>query len=109
MEKEKNNTASIDEEYKEATQSVVDDRMRTDVLGPKVCNIFKDYTPAKEAIEKIAREAIRKDPDTQKEIKGVIENYNKEAKIRWLDRGLGAIGTIIVAVIIWLLETWIRK
>lgn len=99
----------IDEEYKEATKAVVDDRMRTDVLGPRMCAVLEQHTPASTVITKIIKDSVQKDPDVQKEIKSVIETYNKEQKVRWLDRGVGAVGAVFLAIIIWSLQNFLRK
>ena len=42
--------AVVDEEYKDAIQPVVDDRMRTDILGPHFCRVLKDHKPASKDI-----------------------------------------------------------
>lgn len=94
---------AIDDEYKEAAQVVVDDRMRTDVLGPHFCKVLKDHKPVGEDIVKLIAEEIKAQPTLKDAIKSVIDEHSKETKIRWMDRFLGAGGTILISVIIWFL------
>ena len=101
----KTNTSPIliDDEYKEAAQVVVDDTMRTDVLGPHFCKVLKDHKPAGEDIIALIAKEIEAQPVLKTAIKTVIAEYTKETKVRWFDRLLGAGGTVLVAVIIWVL------
>ena len=100
--------AVIDEEYKEAIKAVADDNMRTDVLGPHFCKVLENHTPASDAIVKLVAGEISSHPDLKRAIKQVIEEHNKETKMKWVDRiiggVIGAVGVIILSVLIWFIE-----
>ena len=95
-----NNTGN-DDEYQDAVKTVVDDRMRTDILGPHFCTVLENHTPASDAIVTLMAKKINADPAIKTAIKSVIDERNKETKMRWLDRVFGIIGTIILATVIW--------
>lgn len=99
----------IDEEYKEATQAVVDDRMRTDVLGPRICAVIKEHTPARDALLEIIKMAIEQNPDVHKSLNMVIADYWNKSRLRWMDAGLGALSAAGLGVLIWLIERLIEK
>lgn len=88
-----------DDEYKQATKEVVDDMLREDVLGPRICAILANHTPASEKVKNIIAEAITKEPSVKKAIEGVIEELDSRRKSRWIDRLIGAIVTIVIAVL----------
>ncbi|MFA6000433.1 MAG: hypothetical protein WC783_05705 [Candidatus Paceibacterota bacterium] len=92
---------SLDNEYKDAIQPVVDNTMRSDVLGPHFCRVLKEYTPASDCLIVLVAREITKDPELKKAITSVIEEHNKETKMKWFDRFLGAIGTLLLALVIW--------
>jgi len=89
-----------DDEYKEAIQSVVDDNMRTDVLGPGVCKVLAEHTPAKEKLTALIAEAIEKEKSVKEAIESVLNNLDSKRKSKWVDRTIGAVGTIVLALII---------
>ena len=99
----------VDDEYKEAIQPVVDDSMRTDVLGPHFCRILKDHRPVSEDIVKLVSKEVVNNPELKKSIKTVVDERNVEKKVRWVDRALGVGGTIIVALIIWAIQNFAIK
>lgn len=56
----------VDEEYKTAIQPVIDNNMRTDVLGPHFCKVLENYTPASNAITALITKEACRDPDLKK-------------------------------------------
>ena len=94
----------LDDEYKEATQAVVDDRMRTDVLGPHICKVLADHTPAQTAVTKIIKDSITQNPEVQQSVETVIKKINDSSKIKWFQRFIGAIGVIVVGLVLWLIQ-----
>lgn len=109
--KDQKNTASavIDEEYKSAIQPVVDNTMRTDILGPHFCRVLKDHTPASECLIELITKATGSDSKLKKAIKEVINEHNNETKMRWIDRTIGVAGTIVLAIVIWGIQQLIAK
>lgn len=98
-----NGDNKVDEAYKNATQSVVDDTMRVDVLGPHMVNVFKNHTPAFEAVVDMLKKAIEKEPAIKDEIEKVINSHDSKRKIKLLDRftgGLAGFGIAIALIII---------
>lgn len=98
-----NNTSPVivDEEYKSAIQPVVDNQMRTDILGPHFCRVLKDHKPASEDIVALIAKQIDANPELKTAIKSVVKEHNKETKIRFYDRVAGALSAIVLALIIW--------
>ena len=84
-----------DDEYKVATKEVVDDMLREDVLGPRICANLTNHTPASDKVKSIVADAISKEPALKKAIEGVIDEIDTKRKSKWIDRALGAIGVLI--------------
>lgn len=99
----------VDEEYKSAIQPVVDNNMRTDILGPHFCRVLKDYTPAREDIVSLTTKEVCKDPDLRKAIKGVIDERNNETKMKLFEQAKGAVGTILIGLVIWGIQQYIQN
>lgn len=94
----------VDAEYKDAIQPVVDNNMRTDILGPHFCRVLKDHTPAREDVVALITKEIGSDPALKTAVKAIVTEHNKETKMRFFDWAIGAIGVIIIGVIIWGVE-----
>lgn len=91
----------VDAEYQDAIQPVVDNNMRTDILGPHFCRVLKDHNPARVDVVALITEAICADPKLKDAVKSVVTEHNKDTKMRWFDRALGVLGTIVLALVIW--------
>lgn len=74
-----NNDNDENDEYTRATKAVVDDTMRTDVLGPNVERVLRDYKPINDLVKKISVDGIKNDTDTKKAIDEVV-NSNEARK-----------------------------
>ena len=72
-----------------------------DILGPHFCRVLKDHNPARVDVIGLIAEAICSDPKLKTAVKSVMDEHNKDTKMRWFDRILGVIGTILLALIIW--------
>lgn len=99
----------VDDEYKDAIQPVVDDRMRTDILGPHFCRVLKDHKPASEDIVALVAEEAIADPKLKKAIKDVVDERNRETKMQWFNRALGVMGTILLALAIWGIQELLKR
>lgn len=107
MTKQSQNTGgktNDNDEYKDATKAVVDDMFRDDVLGPRICSVLENHTPASSKVKDILAEAISSHPACRSAIESVLTDLNIKRKGRWMDIGLGAIGTIVIAIIIWFVQ-----
>ena len=78
--------------------------MRTDVLGPRICSVLSEHTPARDGVIKLVHEAIRQNPDIQKSIEEVVKAYSNTTKVKRGQRIVGAFGTALLAFFIWLLQ-----
>lgn len=94
-----------DEEYKDAIQSVVDDNMRTDVLGPGFCKVIDEHKPASDKIKAVMSEAILKEPTVKDAIASVMSELDAKRKSRWIDRGIGVVVTLAIGAA----GAWISK
>ena len=74
-----NNDNDENDEYTRATKAVVDDTMRTDVLGPNIERVLRDYKPVNDLVKKISVDGIKNDTDTKKAIDEVV-NSNEARK-----------------------------
>ena len=91
-----NNDNDENDEYTRATKAVVDDTMRTDVLGPNVERVLRDYKPVNDLVKKISVEGIKNDTDTKKAIDEVVSS--NEARKR--NNIMITIGSAILGAII---------
>jgi hypothetical protein len=93
-----------EDEYRRATKTVVDDAMRTDILGPNLCKVLEDHTPAGKLIKSLVADAIRTDPEVRKEFAEFIKNDSTTKRNKWIDRAvaafLGIIGTGLIQYVI---------
>ena len=87
-----NNDNDENDEYTRATKAVVDDTMRTDVLGPNVERVLRDYKPVNDLVKKISVDGIKNDTDTKKAIDEVVNS--NEARKR--NNIMIAIGSVIL-------------
>jgi hypothetical protein len=88
-----------DDAYKDAVSTYVDDHMRSDVLGPHFCRVLREHKPVSEDIVALLTKEMAKDPGLMKAIECVVENLDTKRKSRWIDRAVGAGGTVLVGVI----------
>jgi hypothetical protein len=91
-----NNDNDENDEYTRATKAVVDDTMRTDVLGPNVERVLRDYKPVNDLVKKISVDGIKNDTDTKKAIDEVVSS--NEARKR--NNIMIAIGSAILGGVI---------
>lgn len=91
-----NNDNDENDEYTRATKAVVDDTMRTDVLGPNVERVLRDYKPVNDLVKKISVDGIKNDTDTKKAIDEVVNS--NEARKR--NNIMTAIGSAILGGVI---------
>lgn len=91
-----NNDNDENDEYTCATKAVVDDTMRTDVLGPNVERVLRDYKPVNDLVKKISVDGIKNDTDTKKAIDEVVNS--NEARKR--NNIMIAIGSVILGGVI---------
>lgn len=91
---------TLDDEYKNAIQPVVDDAMRTDTLGAKFCSVLNEHKPTDEAIKKIMATAIENDQNVKKAITNTVNEIDNKRKVKWIDRLVSlAIGALITGLI----------
>ena len=91
-----NNDNDENDEYTRATKAVVDYTMRTDVLGPNVERVLRDYKPVNDLVKKISVDGIKNDTDTKKAIDEVVNS--NEARKR--NNIMIAIGSVILGGVI---------
>lgn len=94
-----NNDNDENDEYTRATKAVVDDTMRTDVLGPNVERVLRDYKPVNDLVKKISVDGIKNDTDTKKAIDEVVSS--NEARKRnniMITIGSAVLGGIITFI-----------
>lgn len=59
------NSQNDTDQYKQATQEVVDDAMRTDVLGPNICKVLREHNPTSKELKSIILNLIDSDADVR--------------------------------------------
>ncbi|MBU6389523.1 hypothetical protein KGQ71_03330 [Patescibacteria group bacterium] len=93
-----------DEQYKEATKAVIDDAMRTDILGPNFLRVIRDYKPVNDVLREIMAESITETVGVHTALTTFIDEYDLRRKGRWLERIIwliaGALVTGIISVLI---------
>ena len=89
-----------DEEYKEGTQRIVDDAMRTDVLGPKIVQIIEEHRPVYGALKTVITDLVKNDVSVKTELEDCYGEFSNKWKIRGMNWLIGIIGGAIGAVII---------
>lgn len=85
-----------DDEHKKATKEVVDDMFRDDILGPRICSVLENHTPASSKVRDIISDAITKEPTIKNAIESVVNEMDTKRKSRWLDKLTGAFYTIVI-------------
>lgn len=98
-----------DNESITAVKAVVDDNMRTDVLGPNFCRVLSEHIPTAKALNGLIASAIRLDPEVKSAISAVLEELDQKRKSKWVDRVVGAISGICIAVVIAVLTLIAQK
>lgn len=102
-------TVTEDDEYKRATKAVVDDTMRTDVLGPNILKVLKEHSPTSDEIKLIIINAILNDAKVQDALETFHGNLSLTKKGKGLTHfqsgligvGLTVLAGVVVAVIIY--------
>jgi len=89
-----------DDEYKKSTKEVVDDMLRDDVLGPRLCTVLTNHTPASEKIKLIVSEAIVKEPALRTAIEDVVNGLDTKRKGRLMDKLTGAFWTLVAGIVL---------
>lgn len=98
-----NTTPLNDDEYRKALKLVVDDTMRTDVLGERLCVVFNEHKPTDEAIKKIIKTAIEGDPSVKEALEKAVKELDNKRKVKWIDRGISlVVGAVITIAIAWI-------
>lgn len=88
-----------DQQYQKATKAV-DDAMRTDILGPKVCKVLNEHLPTNELIEDKIVKLIR-DSSKVRDVLNIQIGSSQSVRLsRWIERGAIAVGTIIISVLV---------
>ena len=88
-----------DAQYTTATKAV-DDRMRTDVLGPNVLRVLQDHKPVNDHVQEIVAEAIEKHPKVQKSLKTFVDDHHTNRKGVFFDRIVWLIVGAVVSLVI---------
>lgn len=98
--------SQTDDAYKRATREVVDDAMRTDVLGPQVVRVLTDYKPVFDQVQAIICSSIKDSSAVREELIKVIDERGTTRKGVWVERGItfvvgatvsGVVGLVIAA------------
>lgn len=74
-----------DEQYKKAT-TAVGDAMRTDVLGPKVCQVLNEHLPTNELLEKKIVKFIENSSQVKTALSDQISSNQSVRLSRWVER-----------------------
>jgi len=96
-----NTKASEDDEYQRATKAVVDDTMRTDVLGPNILKVLKEHSPTSDQIKLIIINAILNDTTVQ----GALEKFHSNLSLTKKGKGITNVQGIIISSLITLVIT----
>lgn len=93
--------APDDDEYRKATKTVVDDAMRTDILGPNLVRVLKDHKPANDLLHQILHDCIASDTEVKKALAEFVDEHTTKKKGKWIDRAIWiAVGAVITGVIV---------
>lgn len=94
-----------DEQYQKATKAV-DDAMRTDILGAKVCKVLNEHLPTNKLLEEKVVDFIH-NSSTVKEAIGNEVNNNQSVRMgKWVERAVLVVGS---GVVYWLGQLLIEK
>lgn len=95
-----NPTTDEEDEYKKATRTVVDDAMRTDILGPNMLRVLKDHKPVNDLLNQVIGEAISSNTDVKSALNKFTEDYFTNRKGKNVDRGIWlAIGAAVTGLV----------
>ena len=98
--------ATSDDEYRQATKTVVDDAMRTDILGPNLVRVLKDHKPANDLLHEILADGIENDTKVKKLLADFVDEHTTKKKGKWIDRGLWlAVGAVITGCVAWAISS----
>lgn len=99
-----------DEQYKRSTKAVVDDAMRTDMLGPNLVRVLKDHKPAHDLLREVIAESIASDPATRKALGTFVDENAMNRKGKWIDRAMWlGIGAVITGVLGYLISLFLKQ
>lgn len=84
-----------DQQYQKATKAV-DDAMRTDILGPKVCQVLNEHLPTNELLEKKFVKLIEDSTQVKTALNTQIANSQSVRLSRWIERVALIIGSGVV-------------
>ena len=93
-------------EYRQATKVVVDDAMRTDVLGPNVCKVLKEHLPSHELLEEKITKLINESPKVKAALATQISDNQTVRTGKWIERVVLVVGG---AAVTWLGQLIIGK
>lgn len=93
-------TPQDEDAYRKATKTVVDDAMRTDILGPNLVKVLENLKPADTLIKAIVAEAIKSNPEVRQELTVFIANDSTTKRNKWIDRAIVAFLSIVATGII---------
>lgn len=98
-----------EDEYRQATKTVVDDAMRTDILGPNLVRVLKDHKPANDLMHSILVECITNDSTVKEALGKFVEEHSTSKKGKWIDRIIYLIvGGVVTGVITFLITAATR-
>jgi response regulator RpfG family c-di-GMP phosphodiesterase len=89
-------SSTEDDEYKRATKAVVDDTMRTDVLGPNILKVLKEHSPTSDQIKLIIINAILNDTKVQ----DALEKFHLNLSLTKRGKGLTHAQSIVINAVI---------
>lgn len=101
--------SSGDDEYKRATKAVIDDTMRTDVLGPNLERVLRDHKPANDLVQDIVLEAVKNNTEVKTAVDGIIDSNETRKRSSLFIAISGAIGGAALAFVGSLLIELIKK
>jgi hypothetical protein len=74
-----------DNEYEAAVETVIDDHMRTDVLGSHFLRVLREHKPTSEQLVTMIAKEVGKDPALKKAVKRIVAEWNSENKMKWVN------------------------
>lgn len=94
------NPSPEEDEYRKATKTVVDDAMRTDVLGPNLVRVLQDHKPANDLMHEILIDCIENDTKVKEKLGDFVEEHSTKQKGKWFERvGVFVAGSIVTGLI----------
>jgi hypothetical protein len=98
----------MDDVYKEATKAVVDDAMRTDTLGARLCVVLEEHKPANDALHRIIKTALQSNQEVKKALKSALDEIDNRKKAKWIDRSLTGSISVAVTLLVAYLSSFFR-